>query len=419
MAVVSIWGALLALVIAIFLILKKVPPAYGMIVGALVGALVGGVGLSESVTMMFDGAKNIIPAVMRILCAGILAGVLIESGAARVIAETLVEKIGKTRSLFALALTTLILTAVGVFIDVAVITVAPIAIAIAGKANLSRFSILLAMIGGGKAGNIISPNPNAIAASDFFQVPLTSVMLAGIIPAVFGLVITCVLASKLKHKGDIVAPQDLKTDSKENLPSFFTSILAPLVAIILLSLRPIANIIIDPMIALPIGGIVSALCMGKIKNLTSYAVAGLNRMSGVAIMLLGTGALAGVISNSEVRQVISDFLTFAGLPSFLLAPISGILMSFATASTTAGTSVASAAFGNTILDLGVSSIAAAAMIHAGATVLDHVPHGSFFHATGGAVVMDMKDRLKLIPYESLIGLTLAFVSTIVFGIIIK
>jgi len=32
------------------------------------------------------------------------------------------------------------------------------------------------MIGGGKSGDIMSPNPNAIGASDAFGVPLTSVM---------------------------------------------------------------------------------------------------------------------------------------------------------------------------------------------------------------------------------------------------
>ena len=58
----------------------------------------------------------------------------------------------------------------------------------------------------------------------------------------------------------------------------------------------------------------------------------------------------------------------------------------------------------------------AAMIHAGATVLDHLPHGSFFHATGGSVQMDMKERLKLIPYESLVGLVLTIISTLIFGI---
>ena len=39
---VSALGAIVALVVAIGLILRKVPPVYGMMVGALVGGLVGG-----------------------------------------------------------------------------------------------------------------------------------------------------------------------------------------------------------------------------------------------------------------------------------------------------------------------------------------------------------------------------------------
>ena len=52
------------------------------------------------------------------------------------------------------------------------------------------------------------------------------------------------------------------------------------------------------------------------------------------------------------------------------------------------------------------------MTNAGATVLDHLPHGSFFHATGGSIGMDLKERLKLIPYESLVGLVLVTTSVI-------
>ena len=115
------------------------------------------------------GAKNIIPAVLRILAAGVLAGVLIESGGAARIADTIVGKLGEVRALLALAVATMILTSVGVFVDVAVITVAPIALLIAERANISRFAVLLAMIGGGKAGNVMSPNPNTIAAADAFH----------------------------------------------------------------------------------------------------------------------------------------------------------------------------------------------------------------------------------------------------------
>lgn len=412
---VSALGAVSALVIAIVLILKKVPPAYGMVAGALIGGLIGGVDIANTVNLMMEGAKGIIPAVLRIMAAGVLAGVLIESGAALSIAETIVKKLGESKALLALALATMILTAVGVFVDVAVITVSPIALAIAKRAKLSRMAILLAMIGGGKAGNIMSPNPNAIAASDAFGVPLTSIMMAGIIPALFGLAVTYLVAKKLARKGTFIQEESAVVDTS-TMPLFITALVAPLVAILLLALRPLFDINIDPMVALPIGGIIGAIAMKKTRKINEYAVSGLGKMSGVAIMLLGTGTLAGIIANSTLKDVIINGLSASGLPAYLLAPASGIFMSAATASTTAGTAVASSVFSGTILEMGVSALAGAAMIHAGATVLDHLPHGSFFHATAGSVNMSMKERLKLMPYESLVGLTLAILSTLVFGV---
>lgn len=310
----------------------------------------------------------------------------------------------------------MILTAVGVFVDVAVITVSPIALALSRRSDLSKAAILLAMIGGGKAGNIMSPNPNAIAAADTFHLPLTSVMMAGIIPALFGLILTYFLAKRLINKGSKVTDKEVIVLETQNLPSFLTALVAPLVAILLLALRPLFDIKVDPLIALPLGGLIGALCMGKLRNINSYAINGLSKMTPVAIMLLGTGALAGIIANSGLKEVLIQGLEHSGLPSYILAPISGVLMSLATASTTAGTAVASNVFSSTLLELGVSSLAGAAMIHAGATVFDHMPHGSFFHATGGSVNMDIKERLKLIPYESAVGLMMTIVSTLIFGV---
>lgn len=414
---VSAVGAIVGLVVAIILILKKVHPAYGLITGALVGGLLGGANLTETVGLMIGGAKNIMPAILRIMTAGILAGVLIESGGATKIAETIIEKIGESKALIALILATCVLTAVGVFVDVAVITVSPIALAVAQRAGLSKSAILVAMIGGGKAGNIMSPNPNTIAAAETFKLDLSSVMVAGIIPAIFGLFVTYLLAKSLSKKGEGVLADEIDEKGGDK-PNFFSAILGPIVAIALLALRPIAGISVDPLVALPVGGIVGCLAMGKIRHLNEYAKFGLSKMSGVAILLIGTGTIAGIIANSQLKDVIINGLQNSGLPAFLLAPIAGILMSAATASTTSGTAVASSVFGNAILGLGISPLAGAAMIHSGATVLDHLPHGSFFHATGGSVYLGIKDRLKIIPYECMVGFTMAVVSTVIYGIIL-
>lgn len=413
---VSTIGALIALIISIFFIFRKLHPTYSLILGAIIGGLIGGAGLQGTTNLMIDGAKNIMPAVLRIISAGVLAGVLIESGAAVKISETIVHTIGDKNALIALSIATLVLTAVGVFVDVAVITVAPIALSISAKSNFSKESILLAMIGGGKAGNIISPNPNTIAVSENLGVSLTSVIVAGIIPAIIGFVITCVLSRMLIDKGSKTTSSEGE-DKDGSLPSFFSAIIGPLTTIFLLALRPIMNIAIDPLIALPFGAIVGAIFMGKTSELKSYAARGLEKMSSVAVLLIGTGALAGIIANSELKNTIINMVDMLGFPTFLLAPIAGILMSGATASTTSGATVASSVFGPTLVNLGVKPLNAAAMIHSGATVLDHLPHGSFFHATAGSVFMDTKERFNLIVYESIIGLTMTIVSTIIYGIL--
>ncbi len=130
--------------------------------------------------------------------------------------------------------------------------------------------------------------------------------------------------------------------------------------------------------------------------------------------LVGTGTLAGIIKASAIQTDIISVLNMTHLPSFLLAPIAGILLAGATASTTAGATIASQTFAGTLTASGVSALGAGAMIHAGSTVIDSLPHGSFFHATGGSVNMEIKERMKLIPYEALVGLSSTIVSCIIY-----
>lgn len=171
----SAWGAFIGLLVSIFLIIRKVSPVYSLILGALVGGLLGGVSLPETVSLMISGVNDVTPAVIRILTAGVLSGILVKTGAAASISNTIIYRLGERHVFFALAFATMLLTAIGVFIDVAVITVAP----------------------------------------------------------------------------------------QAALPSFASSMVAPVVTILLLSFRPLFHVAIDPMIALPVGGIVGILAMRK------------------------------------------------------------------------------------------------------------------------------------------------------------
>ena len=409
-------GALIGMAVAIILIIKKVQPAYSLIFGALIGGVIGSGNLILTVDTMVSGAQSMISSVLRIMTSGILAGTLIKTGAAEKIAEVIVQKLGEKRALIAVAAATMVICAVGVFVDISVITVAPIALAIGKKAGYNKASLLLAMIGGGKAGNIISPNPNTIAVSEAFQVDLTSLMIKNIIPAVCALIVTVIIATILSKKaGTMVSDQDLeKHADNKKLPTFIQAFAGPLTVIILLALRPIFSIVIDPLIALPLGGLVCAIACGSLVQFREFAEFGLSKVAGVSILLIGTGTIAGIIKASALQYDVISLLEMMKMPAFMLAPIAGILMAGATASTTAGATIASQTFAQTLLNAGIPAISAGAMIHAGATVIDSLPHGSFFHATGGSVGMNIKERMKLIPFEACIGLTSTIVAVIVY-----
>ena len=409
-------GALIGMAVAIILIIKKVQPAYSLIFGALIGGVIGSGNLILTVDTMVSGAQSMISSVLRIMTSGILAGTLIKTGAAEKIAEVIVQKLGEKRALIAVAAATMVICAVGVFVDISVITVAPIALAIGKKAGYNKASLLLAMIGGGKAGNIISPNPNTIAVSEAFQVDLTSLMIKNIIPAVCALIVTVIIATILSKKaGTMVSDQDLeKHADNKKLPTFIQSFAGPLTVIILLALRPIFSIVIDPLIALPLGGLVCAIACGSLVQFREFAEFGLSKVAGVSILLIGTGTIAGIIKASALQYDVISLLEMMKMPAFILAPIAGILMAGATASTTAGSTIASQTFAQTLLNAGIPAISAGAMIHAGSTVIDSLPHGSFFHATGGSVGMNIKERMKLIPFEACIGLTSTIVAVIVY-----
>ncbi|MCX8738789.1 GntP family permease [Gilliamella sp. B2824] len=426
------YGALIGLFLAIFLILRGINPVYSLFFGAIIGAFIGGANLLQTVSILTSGTQSIMGTVIRVLAAGILAGVMMESGAAETIAQAVVRKLGEKKALLALALATGIITASGVFIPVAVLIVAPIALSVGNKMGISRLALLLALSGGGKAGNIISPNPNTIAVANGFNLSLSDVMIAGFIPAIFGLMATVVIASLIKNKGDKIATQEVlmlknNTEEKTNNPSLGKAIVAPVTAILLLMLSPIGNIFhidfltnlkLDALYVLPIAGMVGMLAMGQHRKIALYTKSGIDKMTPTVLILVGAGAIAGLIGSSNLAKQVIDIIDSMGISGYYLSPISGILMAAATASTSTGVILATGTFGTTITDLGIPSISAAVMMHTGATVIDSLPQGNYFHVTGNSMNMSIKQRMKLIPFEALVGGTMTIVATILYDFII-
>ena len=407
-------GALAGLALAVALILRKAPPAYALALGALAGGRAGGGGLQDTVAAMMSGAQSMMPSVLRILASGILVGALVKTGSAAKIADSVIAVLGTRFAVAAVAISTMIVTASGVFVDIAVITVAPIALAVGRKAGIPVSALLVAMVGGGKAGNVISPNPNTIAVAEAFRLDLVSVMAANAVPALCALAVAILLSSWLARRRESALPPAASPDgAAAELPTLWKAVLGPVTVVVLLALRPVCGVVIDPMAALPAGGVVSILACGRWRDTAGCAEFGLSKVAGVAILLVGTGTIAGIVKGSGINGDMIAMLGACHLPVWALAPVSGVLLSGVTASTTAGVTIAAQTFSGALVEAGVPSISAAAALHAGGTIFDALPHGSFFHATAGAVGISTKERLRLFPYGTLVGATTTIVSVMV------
>lgn len=423
-------GALSGLALAIILILFRLAPTYSLILGAIAGAFIGGANFADAVSILITGTQSVQGTVIRIIAAGVFAGVMMESGAAESIAKAIVDKLGGTKAMLSLALATMIITAVGVFIPVAVLIVAPIALSVGNKMGYSKVALLVALSGGGKAGNIISPNPNTIAAAGGFDLDVNQVMIGGLVPAIFGVVVTVIIASIIKYKGSKVTDDEaaeLEKASATNLPALSKALVTPIIAIVLLMISPIGSMIgidalakfkIDSLFILPFAGVVGAVALGKRKQLLDYCTSGLNRMTPTILIIIGAGAIGGLIATSDLPEQVVALVETSGLSGTFLAPIAGILMAAATASTSTGVILATGSFSDAILNTGVAPLAAAVMTHAGATVIDHLPHGTYFHVTRNAMNMSMKDRMKVVGFESMVGITMTIVAVVLFGYIL-
>ena len=425
--VISWWGALIGLALAIYLILKKLNPVYSLMLGAIIGALLGGASLTGTIDILVKGEQSVMGTVLRVLAAGMLAGVMMESGAAETLARTIVDKLGDRMAILSLALATMVITAVGVFIPVAVLIVAPIALEVGRRMHISKLALLVALSGGGKAGNIISPNANTIAAAKGFGLELSQVMIADFIPAVVALIVTVIVARLLVKKGDAVMEADLgdMVDSDTgNLPTLGQAVVTPILAIVLLLLNPIGQVAhltlltkvnLDATYVLPFAAIVGALVMKKGRELRDYARVGMTRMTDVVLILIGAGAIGATITSSNLPQLLIKGVEASHMPGVWWAPISGILRPAATASTSTGVILATGSFAKAILGFGVAPLAAAAMVHTGAIVIDQLPQGNYFHVTANAMHMDLRQRSQGILYEAMVGGSAMLTATILYG----
>lgn len=330
----------------IFLILQiawfKINPFIAFIITALLAGLSLGLPIDTLSQTVQKGLGEMLGSITLIIVFGTCIGKLtVSSGAANVIAKTIMGWTGKKHVRLGLMITGFIV-GIPLFYSVGFILLVPLIFSVAHQFKLSKVYLGIPMLASlSVAHGFLPPHPSPMALSSMLNADIGLVLVYGIIIAIPTIFIAGLLFSNLlkniKSESDheIVNVKEVTNEGK--MPSFSMSIfsaLFPVFGLTITSLFPllitnekllsICKTIGDPSIIMLISLIICTYTLGMRMNrsitsiMDDYAVA----IKDVALIILivgGAGSLKEVMTVSDVNEIIVSTLTKTDIHPYLLA----------------------------------------------------------------------------------------------------
>lgn len=424
-------AAVIGLVILLALIIRfKVPAMIAILLGAVLIGLGAGMSFDQIVKAVDDGIGNTLKGIALLVGLGSMFGAILEiSGGARVLAVTMVDRLGERKAAWALAITGLVI-AIPVFFDAGLIILIPLAFSLARRTGRSSLSYAIPLLAGLAVGHaFIPPTPGPVLVASMLGVDLGWVILVGIVCGIAAIIVAGPLwGSYCGKKFFIPVPGDPAPDKvrSEKLPSFLTVvliILVPLVLIILKSVsgvvgalapaRSIIGFLGEPFVALTIATLLAMVLLGYRHGYTAAELEKVmtKALEPVGLILLVTacgGVLRYILQYSGLGEIIGNAVASASLPLVIVAFFVAALVRISVGSATVAMTMAAGIIAAMPEIAGLPPVHLAcitAAIAGGATVCSHF-NDSGFWLVKSLLGMDEKTTLKTwTVMETLVGFT--------------
>ncbi|MCD0475083.1 gluconate:H+ symporter [Flavobacterium sp. EDS] len=346
----------------IFLVLQitwfKINPFIAFIITSLLAGLALGLPITSLTGTVQKGLGDMLGSISLIIIFGTCIGKLtVSSGAASVIAKTVMQWTGKKYVRLGLMITGFIV-GIPLFYSVGFILLVPLIFSVANQFKLPKVYIAIPMLASlSVAHGFLPPHPSPMALSNILNADIGLVLIYGIIVSIPTILIAGLLFSntlkniKSDDKNTIVPTEEpINLDTK---PSFFTSItssLFPVFGLTITSILPLiwkneqvnllCQTIGEPSIIMLISLIICTYTLGVRtgKNMRTimdeYAVA----IKDVALIILiigGAGSLKEIMMVSGVSQTIVDSLIKIDIHPYLLAWLIAAIIRICVGSATA------------------------------------------------------------------------------------
>lgn len=451
----------LAIAIAIIIVgivLLKLNPAVSMVIASLYMGVSCGFTWAETAGMISVGFGDMMTSIGLPIGFGVILGELMsQTGAAQVIAESILSVFKKNKAIFAVGLAGFVLS-IPVFFDVTFVILIPVGVAIAKQLNKPIAYITGALAAGTAiAQSLVPPTPNPLAAADMFGFNMGTMMLAGLIIGFISLVATVFVYQKILDKTNFWNPErDINYDSTitkqlaneevssaseetlKNRPGFLFSmmpIIVPVIAILLGSLGDIYYGENTPQILTFIGDKLIAILLGTIAAyLMGYKYLGKNgvdeaanealKTAGIVLLVTGAGGSFGaVIESTNIGNHLLEALnidTGNVVMVLLFAYFIGLIFRVAQGSGTVAGITSMSIMATIAPSVPVHPVYIAIACLAGGNSIGHVNDSGFWVSTnlsGLTVTGGLKTYTTAIGISTIFELILCIIGAILFPMV--
>ncbi|AMA01270.1 gluconate permease GntP [Corynebacterium glutamicum] len=424
----------------------KINAMLALLLAALLIGVLEGFPLMDILDTIQTGFGSTLGSLAIIVVFGAVIGkLLVDSGAASQIADTLIRKMGVGKVKIAMVIAGTVF-GLAMFYEVAFIILAPLIIAVAVEAKVPFMKIAIpAVAATTTAHSLFPPQPGPVALVDSYGADIGMVYILGIIVAVPTIAITGWVLPKFLGNLDYPVPKLLRTEDpvpENERPSFAISMFVPLIPAILMIAATILNIWLSEgslahSIVNFLGSSVVSVSIAMIAAFYFFAIRpkrgidwamdsfeGAIKSIAMVVLIIGAGgALKQIIIDTGIGDYIGSLMSATSLSPYLMAWLITVLIRLATGQGVVSAITAAGIISGALMDptgtlVGVNPALLVLATAAGSNTLTHVNDASFW-LFKGYFDLSVKDTLKtwglLQLCNSLVGLGVVMLLSIFIG----
>jgi GntP family gluconate:H+ symporter len=405
----------------------KILPFFALFTVAIIVGLATGIPVTDMSGVIIEGFSKSLGYTTIITVSAIIVGeIMKETGGIYVISQTILKAVGKENSPFAIGLAGYVVAFPVLCGDTAFIMLSPLAksLAISGAAN--PMNIILALAAGSFASYALLFPAAPLLPVTILEADIASSLILGLVASIPAVIIGLVIARRLGNGKETKLEFSETTSLDEQMHKYgelpsaatvMTILMVPIALIVGKSILtnvlrtniPILDFLGDPVIALPIGVILSlTLAKGKPVEIVNKWITHGVESSASVIMIVGAGSILGtVLQLTGVGTFLGSIAMGFKLPALLVVFLIAAIMKTGQGGTTTTMITATSIILPLLSSMRLHPVMAAMTICAGAMIVVHV-NDSFFWVVSGFSKMDVASGYRTISVLSAVMGIVAF-----------